>query len=121
MPLIPFQANETSDDDSDDAFDSDSDDSHTPSDGMLFSCRYQTVLLFTHAPADHLLYNLGMRVFTGPPDKATLKDFATTRWKALARAQKKVAAEKAKAAVAAKATAKSKQKGGGGASKAKAK
>lgn len=81
-------------------------------DAGRFSCRYNSCDLFTHAPADRLLYNLGPRAIDGPPDACTLKQFAVTRWNALSR----VKVQK----VTAKAAAKGKGAKGKGKAPAKA-
>ncbi|KAJ3003668.1 hypothetical protein NUW54_g5184 [Trametes sanguinea] len=57
----------------------------------LFSCRYNSVDIFTHAFADHLLYNLGPNAMTGTPVQSRLKPFAVTRWLALSKATEKIA------------------------------
>lgn len=63
--------------------DSDSSDSDDQDSIPPFSCRSASVDIHTHAPADHLLYNLGTQASSGPPDLLTLKPFAACRWRTL--------------------------------------
>ncbi|KAI0645527.1 hypothetical protein C8Q79DRAFT_1104104 [Trametes meyenii] len=50
---------------------------------LAFSCRSGLVDIHTHAPADHLLYNLGTQASSGPPHMLLLKPFALLRWRTL--------------------------------------
>ncbi|KAI0676074.1 hypothetical protein C8Q78DRAFT_1075020 [Trametes maxima] len=61
-------------------------DSDTEADSLAFSCRSGTVDIHTHAlAADHLLYNLGCKAGSGPPNMLVLNPFAASRWLALTR------------------------------------
>ncbi|KAL7280478.1 LOW QUALITY PROTEIN: hypothetical protein ACG7TL_005410 [Trametes sanguinea] len=50
-----------------------------------FSCRNRNVDIHTHAPADQLLYHLGLNAASGPHHSLALKAFAASRWSALTR------------------------------------
>ncbi|EIW56114.1 uncharacterized protein TRAVEDRAFT_50602 [Trametes versicolor FP-101664 SS1] len=78
----------TPNDDEDAELPSDDEDEDFENSIPPFSCRSGTVDIHTHAPADHLLYNLGTLASSGPPHLLTLKPFAVARWRALT--QKKV-------------------------------
>ncbi|OSD06282.1 hypothetical protein PYCCODRAFT_1341735, partial [Trametes coccinea BRFM310] len=45
-----------------------------------FSCRNRNVDIHTHAPADQLLYHLGLNAASGPHHSLALKAFAASRW-----------------------------------------
>ncbi|OSC98921.1 hypothetical protein PYCCODRAFT_1396354 [Trametes coccinea BRFM310] len=50
-----------------------------------FSCRNCNVDIHTHAPADQLLYHLGLNAASGPRHSLIMKAFAASRWSALTR------------------------------------
>ncbi|KAF7318666.1 ULP-PROTEASE domain-containing protein [Mycena chlorophos] len=91
LPLVT-----SSEEDSDDEeYESDAD---AETGAPLFSCRDKTVVIYTHAKAEHLVFHLGRSIFekTGSAAHQTLTKDAAIRWNMITRPKRvKIAIQKA--------------------------